>query len=519
MLLVEQFPVLIVTTGVFAGYTILIAGLVNRKSCAYIFLSVVFSHLIMSLFILHHVLTVGTIHYWLGGWRPPWGIEYVVDALNAYILVIVLFLSLMAGLYAKRYEEHKLEERKHVTYFTLFQLLVAGLCGVVVTGDVFNMYVLSEIVALTAYALIASPGGRTLKASYNYLVMGSVGICFYLLGIGFLYSVTGTLNMADMRILLPPLYQNRLVFVAYALILVGFSIKMALIPLHTWLPDAHAFAPSEISAMLSGIIIEVYTYAFIRISFSVFTVDFLRLLPIFDIISWIAAIAIIYGSVLAIAQINLKRMLAYSSVSQMGYIMLGVGLSISTRSALWGGLTPALMHILNHALMKGCLFLVAGAFIYKFNAWNITDLRGLGRKMPWTCGAFVLAAISMIGVPPSVGFVTKVYLIFAFVEAGNFIFMAILLLSALLNLVYFWRVIEILYMRPGGEEGHSEHHAEHAAPGKSEEIPLFMLIPVVTLASLCMIMGIVWLTEIPIVGAIPILDNVNKLFGLGAYTP
>jgi multicomponent Na+:H+ antiporter subunit D len=181
---------------------------------------------------------------------------------------------------------------------------------------------------------------------------------------------------------------------------------------------------------------------------------------------------------------------------------------------LWGGLTPALMHILNHALMKGCLFMVAGAFIYKADLWNISDLRGLGRKMPWTCGAFVLAAISMIGVPPSVGFVTKVYLIFAVVEAGNFIFMAIILLSTLLNLVYFWRVIETLYMRVGE---HGPHH-EYAEPVKRDEIPLTMLVPVLILGSLCFIMGIIWLTELPITGAIPIMDSVNKLFGLGVYS-
>jgi multicomponent Na+:H+ antiporter subunit D len=498
MLIVEQFPVLIVTTGVFAAYTILIAGLVNRKSCFFISLATIFSHLILSFFILHHVLTVGTIHYWLGGWRPPWGIEYVVDGLNAYILVIVLFLSLMSVLYSKRNIAHKIAERKLVTFYTIYQLLVAGLCGVVVTGDVFNMYVLSEVAALTAYALIASAGGRALKASYNYLVMGSIGICFYLLGVAFLYSVTGSLNMADMRILLPPLYHNKVVLAAYVLILAGFGIKMALFPLHTWLPDAHGFAPSEISAMLSGIIIEVYTYAFIRISFSVFTVDFLRLLPIFDMLCWIAAIAMIYGSFLAIAQYKLKRMLAYSSIANMGYIMLGVGLSPYTSL----GLTPALMHILNHGLMKACMFLVAGAFIYKFDLWDITDFRGLGRKMPFTSLAFILASLAMIGMPPSVGFVTKFYLALACLEANRFPFIAVIFFSTLLMVFYFWRVIEYMYIRVG-EEG------ERAV--EREEIPKSMLIPVVVLALLSFLMGIIWFTGI----LFPLMDVINAQFGLG----
>jgi len=506
MLLVEQFPVLIVTVGVFLAYTILLAGWVNKKLPFYLCFATISAQLVMAIFILRHVLTVGVIHYWLGGWRPPWGIEYVMDALNGYVLVVLLFLSLMCVLYSKRSILHKIEERKVVTFYTIYQLMVSGLCGVVVTGDVFNMYVLFEVASLTSYALVASAGGKALKASFNYLVLGSIGICIYLLGVGFLYSVTGTLNMGDLRILLPPLYGNRMVQAAFAFILAGFGIKMALFPFHTWLPDAHAYAPAEISAMLSGIIIEVGTYAFLRISFSVFTVEFLKQLPIFEVISWLAAVAMIYGSVLAIAQYNLKRMLAYSSVANMGYIMLAVGLSTSTHSALWGGLTPALMHILNHTLMKACMFLAAGAFIYKFDLWDIADFRGLGRKMPYTCAAFTLAAVSMIGVPPSVGFVSKLYIILAALDAGKFMFVAVMLLSTLLNLVYFWRVIEMLYMRrEEGEESHSS--------SSKDEIPLSMLIPILTLASLCIIVGILWLTEIPL----PILDQVNALFGLGVY--
>ena len=513
MLSVEQFPVLIIVISLVSAFTILVAGWLNKKACWFISLATIFVQFLMSIAILNHVLNVGDIYYWLGGWMPPWGIEYIVDALNGYILVILLFMAFVCVIYSKRNIEHELPG-KIVPYYVVYQLLITGLCGVTVTGDIFNLYVFVEIFSLAAYALIASRGGIAIRASFVYLVLGAIGACFVLIGIGLIYSATGSLNMHDISLLLPPLYGNRAVQLAFALIVVGLSIKMALFPLHTWLPDAHSFAPAEISAMLSGIIIEVSTYALIRISFSVFTIDFLRLVPIFDVLAWLAAIAILYGSVLAIAQINLKRMLAYSSVSQMGYIMLAVGLSISTRSALWGGLTPALMHIMNHALMKGCLFMAAGAFIYKAELWNITDLRGVGRKMPYTCAAFILAAISMIGVPPSVGFVSKVYLIFAIVEQGNFIFMAVVLLSTLLNLVYFWRVIEMLYMRVG-EKG---PHAEYAVKVKRDEIPLLMLIPVLILAVLCIVMGVIWLTEIPITGAYPIMDSVNKVLGLGVYS-
>jgi multicomponent Na+:H+ antiporter subunit D len=329
--------------------------------------------------------------------------------------------------------------------------------------------------------------------------MGSIGACFFVLGIGFLYSVTGSLNMHDLSLILPPLYQNRVVQAAFVFFLVGLGIKMALFPLHTWLPDAHAFAPAEISALLSGIIIEVSTYALIRIIFSVFTLEFVKLyLPITTLISWVAAIAMIYGSVLAIAQYNLKRMLAYSSVANMGYIMLGVGLSTSTTL----GLTPAMMHILNHGLMKACMFLVAGAFIYKFDLWEMTDFRGLGRKMPYTSLAFILAALAMIGMPPSVGFVSKVYLAIACLEAGQFPFIALIFFSTLLMVFYFWRVIEYMYIRVGEEE---EKEVE------IQEIPLSMLIPILIFAALCFVMGVIWILGIPF----PLMDAINATLGLG----
>jgi multicomponent Na+:H+ antiporter subunit D len=361
------------------------------------------------------------------------------------------------------------------------------------------MYVFIEITCLSAYALIASRGKIALKASFTYLILGSIGACFFLLGIGFLYSVAGSLNIHDLSLLLPPLYRNKVVNAAFVFFIVGLSIKMALFPLHTWLPDAHAFAPSEISAMLSGIIIEVSTYAFIRVAFSVFTLEFITIyMPITSIISWIAAIAMIFGSVLAIAQYNLKRMLAYSSVANMGYIMLGVGLSTSTSL----GLTPVLMHILNHALMKACMFLAAGAFIYKADLWDIKDFQGLGRKMPYTCMAFLLAALAMIGLPPSVGFVTKWYLIIAALEAKQFIFVGVIFFSTLLMVFYFWRVIEYMYIRVGDKEKKDT---------RIDEIPRSMLIPVMVFACLCFIVGMIWLIEIPL----PILDKVNSMFGLG----
>jgi multicomponent Na+:H+ antiporter subunit D len=426
----------------------------------------------------------------MGGWRPPWGIEYVVDALNAFILIVILFLSLLVVIYSKRNVEYEIEEKKLVTFYTIFQLLVTGLCGITVTGDLFNMYVLLEVASLAAYALIASAGGRALKASYNYLIMGSLGACFYLLGVGFLYSVTGTLNMGDMKLLLPPLYANRAVQAAFVFFVVGVSIKAYVFPLHTWQPDAYTYAPSSVSALIASTMSKVMIYALIRLIYSVFTLDFILSYVGLDIvICWVAAIAIIAGSIFAITQHNLKRMLAYSSVSQIGYILLGVGLS---PISVWG-LFGAIAHILNHALMKGCMFLAAGAFIHKAGLWDIRDFEGLGRKMPYASAAFTIAAISMIGIPPGAGFASKLFLILASLEASQYPFVAILLLSTLLNLVYFWRVIDRMYF-----VRHEHEEVETDGGEKEGGLPLSMIVPMLILATLCIIAGIFWLTELPL---------------------
>ena len=492
-LIAEHFPVLVIVVSLISAFTIVVAGWVNKKSCWVISTATILLQLIMAFFILNNVLTKGTIHYRLGGWTPPWGIEYVIDALNAYVLVVVLFLSLICGIYSKRSIEHELPH-KIVSFYTVYQLLITGLCGITVTGDVFNMYVFVEITSLAAYALIASASGRALKASFVYLVMGSIGACFFLLGIGFLYAVTGSLNMADLSRLLPPLYGSRIVQASFVFFAVGLSIKIALFPLHIWQPDSYTYAPSAVSAIIAATMSKVSVYALIRVIYSVFTLAFIRSYMGVDIaICWIAAIGIIAGSVLAIGQHNLKRMLAYSSVSQIGYIVLGIGLSPITT---WG-LLGALAHISNHAIMKGCLFLAAGAFIYKYDLWDIRDFEGLGKKMPYASAAFTLAALSMIGVPPSTGFATKLFLIFASLKAteveafssAGYVFVGVLLLSSLLNLVYFWRVIERMYFVKKEELNGGEREGD---------APLSMLVPMLLLAALCIVVGILWLTRLPL---------------------
>jgi len=504
--IVSQSPILIVIIPLLFAFLTLAIGLWEKKFCYPLVIIALSLSLFSSIDTLNIVMKTGTIHYYLGNWAPPWGIEYVIDHLGAYMVVIVSSMSLFAAIYAQKTVEKELPE-KIVSFYTIFLLLVTGLLGIVVTGDMFNLYVLLEIASLSGYALIGAGEDRAPLAGLRYVIMGTIGACFYLIGVGYLYIVTGTLNMEELSILLPPLYSNRAVQAAFVFIFIGFGIKIALFPLHTWQPDAYTYAPSAVSVIISTAMAKTSIYALIRIIFSVFTLNFItNFAPIFDIICWISVIAMIFGSIYAIQQTNLKRMLAYSSIANVGYIMLGVGLSTSTTL----GLTPALMHILNHAVMKGCMFMVACAFIHKAGLRDIRDFVGLGRRMPYACFAFILAALAMIGMPPSVGFITKWYLILAVLDAGQYIFVAVIFFSTLLMIVYFWRVIETMYIKVEEGKG-SGSESGSGSEIRVDEMPMSMLTPALVLAVLCFVIGIVWLSGIPS----PILEAVNSGFGLG----
>lgn len=516
MQFVEHFPVLIVGLSMFLAYTMLLAGYINRKLPFFMSLAMNFFFLFLSLFVLNHVLTVGPIRYWQGGWRPPWGIEYVVDAMNAYLLIIVISIIIFGLIYSKRNVEFEIEERKRVTFYTLIQLMAAGLYGITVTGDLFNMFIWLEIASLTAYALIAVAGGRALRPAYNYVIMGSIGACLYIFGVCWLYSVTGTLNFADMRLLLPLVYDNKAVQMGFAMIVVGVMIKAYIFPLHLWQPDVYTYAPSTVSSMMASVHVKVMFYILLRMFYSVFTLDFIRHYIGLDlVICWFAALAILAGSIWAIKQRNLRRMLAYSSVSQMGYILLGVGLSPLSP---WG-LVGAVAHILNHAVGKGCLFMCAGAIRQQEGARDIRDFVGLGKKMPYVCAAFTIAAFSMIGIPFTAGFASKVFLIIASLDAAQYPFVAVLLISGLLNLVYFWRVIDQMYFaghRGADNPVEASAAMQDAAPSGTHDaaksgrpLALSMIAPILALATLCIILGVLWLTDIPVPLINRILSNLR----------
>jgi len=479
MSFVEQAPALLVIIPLLSALLVNMVGLINRRYCFPVAVLAILGSFAASLITLIQVLKTGPISYRLGGWPPPFGIEYVIDHFNALVLVTVSFVSLLAVIFSKESIKKELPE-KIPQFYTLFVLLVTGLLGMTVTGDAFNLYVLLEISALTGYALIALGDNRALVASFNYVILGTIGASFYLLGVGHLYIMTGSLNMANLLTILPDLYSLNAIFIALLLILVGTWIKMAFFPMHGWLPNAYTYAPSAAGCLVAPLVTKVSVYIMIRIMLSVFSVEYVYgVAGLSETIVWMAVIAIISGSILALAQTDFKKMLTYLIVAEVGYMVGGAWLASSN------GLTGAILHIVNDALMTLCLFLFAGIAIYKKGGQQLQDLAGLYKKMPVTMAAFTVGALSMIGVPPTAGFFSKWYLILGAIDAGKYHFMAALLVSSLVNAILFFRVIEIAYFEPK-----VDHHGGEAEKIAIDEAPFSMLMPLIIVALSLIVIGL-----------------------------
>lgn len=473
-MLYNQSPLAVVAIPLLAAFIVNIVGQFNKKYCFHVTVFALFISFTASLDTLHRVLDTGVISYHIGGWVPPIGIEYVIDHLNALVLVVVTFVGFISVVYSKRIVPLELPDCI-TQFYTLYLLVMTGLLGITITGDAFNLYVLLEIASLSAYGLIAVYRGKAILSSFNYLIMGTVGASFYLLGIGHLYIMTGSLNMADLHKILPALYDSNAILIAFILILVGVWIKMAFFPVHEWLPNAYTNASSSTSCLIAPLMTKVSVYIMIRVMFSVFGDEFVfEVLTWHNVIVWCAVVAIIAGSVMALAQTDFKRMLTYIIIAEVGYMVGGVWLANGY------GLTGAILHILNDALMTLCLFFVAGIVAYKLKNTALVDMKGIYRKMPVTMAAFTVGALSMIGVPPTCGFFSKWYLILGAIEAGKWWFMAALIFSSLVNIVLFFRVIEIGYFEP-----FQEHHHETV-----QEAPAIMLAPLYVVAVGLVIVGV-----------------------------
>ncbi|MCO8266007.1 monovalent cation/H+ antiporter subunit D family protein [Haloferax sp. AB510] len=393
-------------------------------------------HLGLSATVAAQVLDVGRVSYAVGGFEPPFGIELVADGVSAPLLVLVSLSTLGVLAYARRAGPHS------NAFYSELALLTAGISGVFATADVFNLYVFLEITGLATYALVASGRSpRAALASLKYLFVGTIGASLYLLGVGYLYIITGTLNMADLTGAVASVgYTSPAILTSFGLIVTGLLVKVAVFPLHTWQPGAYAESPDTVSAYISALVSTAAAYALVRIIYAVYTTKFLDEISLAgDALVALASVSIVVGAVLAVMQSDLKRMLAYSSVSQFGLVVAAIGLANET------ALVGAVVHLVGHAVMKGGLFLTVGVFATGLGVRTVEDFAGLAAKAPISSAAFAVLAFSMVGIPPAVGFVGKWNIVVGAVEAGAWPVAAVVVVSTLLTLAYFGRVIERMY--------------------------------------------------------------------------
>lgn len=424
----------------------------------------------------------GTLTYNVGAWKPPVGIGMVLDGLTVFMLVTVNLVAFCIVVYSVNYMERFTAKWK---FYTLFFLMVGGMNGVVITGDMFNLFIFLEIAAIASYALVAFGTERhELEAAFKYAIMSTVGSLFILLGIALLYSYTSTLNMADMANILAQKGIGNVTLMVSVLFLMGFGLKAALVPFHAWLPDAHPSAPAPISAMLSGVLIKsLGIYALCRIFYNVIGVS----PTISSILMFLGALSMVAGVLLAIGQWDFKRLLAYHSISQVGYIVLGIGLG--TPLGILGGL----FHLFNHSVFKSLLFLNSGAVEYSTGTRDLQNMGGLASRMPVTGTTTLVASMSIAGIPPFNGFWSKLIIIIALVQDGRFVYAFLAVLASILTLASFMKVMKYAFFGKLREN-----------LSRIKEVPFFMKLSMATLAFFCLVCGIL------------LLPGVNEVFLQGA---
>jgi len=421
-----------------------ITVLLRRRTPAFaVVLTASWMALAISIMLWLRVADQGTISYAIGNWPPPWGIEYRVDRLSAFVLVLVSGIAAIVLPWSRASIEAEVPPQQHYLFYTMFALCLTGLLGITITGDAFNIFVFLEVSSLSTYVLIAlGRDRRALVASYQYLIMGTIGATFIVIGIGLLYLMTGTLNLADMGQRLSQVQGTRPVLAALAFLTVGISLKLALFPLHQWLPNAYAYAPSAVSAFLAATATKVAVYVLLRFYFSVFGhSQVFEKLPMQQMMLLLALAGMFAASTVAIFQTDLKRLFAYSSVAQIGYIILG--LSFDSES----GLIATIVHLFNHGVTKGAIFLLLGGVTLVVGGSSLARVQGLGKRMPWTSFGLVLCGLSLIGIPGTAGFVSKWYLLLAALEKGQWWLVFLIVASSLLAVAYVWRFVEAAYFR------------------------------------------------------------------------
>lgn len=447
--------------------------------------------------------------YKVGGWGivkgVPIGIFLVVDSLSKVLLLIINFVGLCSALYSISYIKKFTGEEK---YFALFSLMIAGMNGVVISGDLFNIFVFLEIAAIASYALVAfGIRKEELEASFKYQVLGGISSMMILLGIGIIYWKFGTLNIADIGRLMIMGFGGKTVYFIQALFLMGFGLKAALVPFHSWLPDAHSSAPSPISSMLSGVLIKaIGVYVIMRLFFNMFIPEY----KLGVILATVGVLSMVVGGLLAIGQRDFKRLLAYSSISQIGYVItaISVGILLIVRGestaiaafAILGGL----YHLFNHALFKGLLFLTAGSVEYQTDIRDMDKLGGLYSSMPVTTSSALTASMAISGIPPLNGFFSKLIIIIALIKAKYYVLALISVLMSIVTLAYFLKFMRYTFFEK------LKSNWENL-----KESPFWMCVSMILLAVLCLVTSAL---IIPGIRERFLSPAVNVLVELGKYS-
>ncbi len=389
------------------------------------------------------VLDGGHYTYEMGSWPAPYGIELAVDRFSALLLLVVTGASSIALLAGRRSIDADIDESRQPLFYAAWLLALAGLSGIPVAADAFNIFVFMEISSLASYVIIAGGSDRrALPAVFKYLIMGTIGATFYLIGIGLIYLMTGTLNLADMELRIHEVADQKPILVAAGFITIGLALKAALFPLHVWLPNAYTYAPNAVTVFLAACATKVSLYLLLRFDFFVFQPNLAgHDLQFAYFLMPLAVLAILVASGVAVFEQNIKRLLAYSSIAQIGYILLGASFVTVT------GLTASTVHLFNHALAKGALFLAVACLATQCTGLRLANLRGVAAQMPWTAAALVVAGLSLIGIPGTAGFISKWYLFSAALEQGplGIALVGVLVVSSLMAVIYIWRIVETIY--------------------------------------------------------------------------
>jgi multicomponent Na+:H+ antiporter subunit D len=435
----HQLPAILFLLPLFAAISMPVVCLKHRHWSHPISVAILAAMVLVSILNLNNVIHHGEVRYVFSGWNVPLGIEWAADGLASIILVLLSSLGLLGVVFTGPTSPKALGGRI-VHFYTLILLLVSALTGIIFARDLFNLFVFLEVAAISSYALVGVAGGRALFAAFRYLILGTLGASLYLLGVSYLYAVTGTLNMSDMVDKIPLLINSKALVGGLLFMFIGLGIKMAIVPFHAWMPEAYTYAPDSISPILASLVTKVALLAWVRIIYWVLNTSIVFYdIPLLVLVAVLGALAAIIGAILALAQRDIKMMFAYGGISHIGIILIGIGQGNQT------GFAGGVFYLLNDAVMQAGLFFLAGVAFCHYGVRTIEDLGRVGKQAPWLTGSLIVLALGMIGLPPTGGFFGKWYIILGALDAGNYISVAAVILSTLLTLAYFVKLFENIF--------------------------------------------------------------------------